>query len=79
MIEEKKIILVCKETGLPFVSALDDVHRQSSNLEAGLAWHGRNYSTEKLAFLKGSVPIYPRSNQSARRHKQINHQTLIKL
>ena len=56
--EEEKIVLVGKETGLPVVSALDDVHRQSSDLEAGFARHERDYITELLSLLKGSVPIF---------------------
>jgi hypothetical protein len=46
MVEEEKIILVGEEAGLPVVSALDDVHGQSSNLKAGFASHARNFITE---------------------------------
>jgi hypothetical protein len=35
-----------QESGLPVVSALDDVYRQSSSLKAGLAWHWADYITE---------------------------------
>ena len=61
MIEEEKTILVGKETGLPIVSALDDVNWQSSSLKARLAWHARNYITESQPLSKGSVPeVSPR-------------------
>jgi hypothetical protein len=46
MIEKESVVLVGKETGLPVVSALDDMHRQSSGLEAMPAWHRSNYITE---------------------------------
>ena len=45
-----------RATHTAIVSALDDVHRQSSNLEARFAWHERDYITELLPLLKGSVP-----------------------
>jgi hypothetical protein len=47
MIQEETIVFLGKETGLPVVSALDNVHRQSSSLKAGLAWHGVDYITVK--------------------------------
>jgi hypothetical protein len=46
MIQEETIVVLGKETGLPVVSALDDMHRQSSSLKAGFAWHGSHYITE---------------------------------
>jgi hypothetical protein len=36
MIQEETIVLRGKETGLPVVSALDDVYGQSSGLKGGL-------------------------------------------
>jgi hypothetical protein len=46
VIQEKTIVVLGKEAGLPVVSALDDMHRQSSDPEAGFAWHGADYLTE---------------------------------
>jgi hypothetical protein len=42
MIQEETIVVLGKEARLPVVSALDDVHRQSSGLKAWLAWHERH-------------------------------------
>jgi len=46
MIQEETVVVHGKEASLPIVSALDYVHRQSSSLKAGLAWHKSHYITE---------------------------------
>jgi hypothetical protein len=46
MIQKETIVVLDKEAGLPVVSALDDMHRQSSSLKAGFARHERQYITD---------------------------------
>ena len=68
------LVLVGKEAGLPVVSALDDVYWKLGRLKAGFAWHKRDYITELLPLLMGSVPevsLVHQSRTRPRRHRKL--------
>ena len=58
VIQEERIVFLGKKAGLPIVSALDDMHWQSSDLKAGFARHMTFYTIISITLLAGSVPIY---------------------